>query len=391
MTESAKILVFDEEKDTQDLFCQIFRHQIDENIYSFSFAFTFDEVHKQLDSNSFDMFITDLHIAGGDIVSLISQLREKCPYLRTIVTSAYGDIGTLRTVMRSGSHDFVIKPLDAKDLMQTVANTFKVVQELKRAKRTEQKLTAISDELSLSAQLQKSILPGKSLRESDLELWADTLPAAEVGGDFYDFFKLDDDRIGVVMADVSGKNVTAAMFAIIAKTLIKTFSKVYKSPAECFYNVNHSLCEENVTTRFVTAMYGTFNLKTLEFVYTNAGHLPIVSARPNEEPKLLDCDTGIALGIMDGMDFVDNVHKLVPGELIMLYTDGVNEATDIHEEEFEFDRFLKVFKEHPVTTPKLITNAVIAAIKEFTAGAPQSDDITTLCLKYRPRIVQNVN
>ncbi|MBO7642129.1 MAG: SpoIIE family protein phosphatase [Alphaproteobacteria bacterium] len=390
MADSIKILVLDDEEDTKDLFQQEFRHQIERGDYSFYFSVSSDEVSNVLEKESFDIFITDINIAGFDGINFIGQLKTTYPLMKTIVTSAYGDMNTLRAVMRSGAHDFVIKPIDFQDLVLTIKNTVNTVLELKRAAVTAKKLSAISDELTLSAKLQKSILPGNSLKRGDVDVWADSIPAAEVGGDFYDFFWLDDTKVGIVMADVSGKNVTAAMFSIIAKTLIKSFSKIYKSPAECFKEVNKTLCEENVTTMFVTAMYGIFDTETHELTYTNAGHLPIAVVHPSKEPSFLECDSGIALGIMEDVTFQDNKYVLSPGEIIMMYTDGVTEAANNSGEEFDFSRLIDVLKQHSITTPKLLVNDLIVAVKSFVSGAPQSDDITTLCLKYKPRIMRNV-
>ncbi len=358
MADPIKILVLDDEKDTKDLFLQEFRHQIENNIYSFSFSVSSNEVSNMLKEGNFDIFITDINIAGFDGINFISQLKDAYPLMKTIVTSAYGDMNTLRAVMRSGAHDFVIKPIDFQDLTLTIENTVNTVLELKKAAVTAKKLSAISDELTLSAQLQKSILPGNSLKKGDVDVWADSIPAAEVGGDFYDFFWLSDTKVGIVMADVSGKNVTAA--------------------------------GENVTTMFVTAMYGIFDMETHELTYTNAGHLPIAVVHPSREPSFLECDSGMALGIMEDMTFQDNKYELSPGEIIMMYTDGVTEAANSSGEEFDSSRLISVLKQHPITTPKLLVNDLVVAIKRFVNGAPQSDDITTLCLKYKPRVVRNV-
>ena len=389
MTESIKILILDDEEDTQDLFLQEFRHPIAKGEYVFSFSKTPDETLSLLRNESFDIFITDINVEGIDGMTLIKQLKKDYPLMEIVVSSAYGDMNTLRSVMRNGAHDFVIKPIDFQDLTVTIGNTVEKIKEQRKAQITEKKLASISNELSLSAQLQKSILPGNSLKSGDIDVWADSLPAAEVGGDFYDYFWLSETKLGLVMADVSGKNVTAAMFAVIAKTLIKSFSKIYSSPAECFGHVNRTLCGENVTTMFVTAMYGIFDLEKHELTYTNAGHLPIAVSRPNAEPTYLDCDPGMALGIMDDIEFTDNKYVLSPGEMIMMYTDGVTEAANSAGEEFDFSRLTEVLKQHPVTTPKLLMNEVFETIKVFANGFPQSDDITTLCLKYKPRITHN--
>jgi sigma-B regulation protein RsbU (phosphoserine phosphatase) len=382
----SKILVLDDEEDTQDLFQQKFRHQISSKLYEFSFASGPEEALNLLKGKAFDIFVSDINVAGMDGISFIAQLRKEYPLMKSIVISAYGDMNTLRAVMRGGAHDFVIKPIDFKDFSDTLEKTIHVVEKLKQVEATNKKLSAISDELDVSAKLQKSILPGNVVKKGNIEIWADTTPAAEVGGDFYDFFWLSETKLGIVIADVSGKNVSAAMFALIGKTLIKSFSKIYSSPAECFKNVNKTLCGENVTSMFITAMYGIVDIEKNEIVYTNAGHLPIGVIRSNQEPEFLECDPGMALGIFEEVEFIDNLHVFSPGEMILLYTDGVPEAVNKNGEEYDYERFSAALRENSTLSPNLLTKALLSSIREFTDGAPQSDDITTLCLKYRLRI-----
>jgi sigma-B regulation protein RsbU (phosphoserine phosphatase) len=391
VTISASILVLDDEEDTEDLFQQAFRHQIAEGIYKLSFARRMDEALNFFKCQTFDIFVTDINVNGVDSINLISQLRKEYPLMRSIVASAYGDMSTLRAVMRGGAHDFVIKPIDFADFRDTLKKTATVVEKLKEVEKANKKLSAISDELDVSAKLQRSILPGNIVKKGSIEIWADTISAAEVGGDFYDFFWLNETKLGIVMADVSGKNVSAAMFALIAKTLIKSFAKIYQSPAECFYNVNKTLCEENATSMFVTAVYGIVDMEKNHLVYTNAGHPPVVVIRPDKKPEFLECDPGMALGIFGDVQFTDNIHKFSPGEMVLLYTDGVPEATDKNGEEYENERFSDVLQQNTALSPNLITQTLVNSIKEFTKGAPQSDDITTLCLKYKLRVTSNVS
>jgi sigma-B regulation protein RsbU (phosphoserine phosphatase) len=387
---STKILVLDDEKDTEDLFLQKFRHQITEEAYEFAFATSQEEVQKHFEIETFDIFISDINVAGMDGINFISQLRKSYPLMRTIVISAYGDINTLRAVMRCGAHDFVIKPIDFNDLLDTVRKTTKIVASMKQMEATTKKLSAISDELDVSAKLQRSILPGNIVKSGSIELFADTIPAAEVGGDFYDYFWLSERKLGIVMADVSGKNVSAAMFATIAKTLIKSFSRIYASPAECFKNVNITLCAENVTTMFVTAMYGIIDTEKNEITYTNAGHLPIAVIISGQDPCFLECDPGMALGIFEEVEFIDHTHCFSPGETILMYTDGVPEAADPDGAEYDFERFAAVLAKNAKASPNALTQELIKSIRQFANGAPQSDDITTLCVKYRTRITPNV-
>jgi sigma-B regulation protein RsbU (phosphoserine phosphatase) len=386
-----KILVFDDEEDTQDLFQQKFRHQIEDGTYEFAFTTSLAKTDELLKGRPFDIFVSDINVDGVDGISLISRLKNDFPMMRSVVISAYGDINTLRAVMRGGAHDFVVKPIDFKDLADTLQKTAKVVESLKKNEAMSKKLTAISDELDVSAKLQKSILPGNVLRKGSIELYADSLPAVEIGGDFYDFFWLSETKLGIVMADVSGKNVSAAMFGLIAKTLIKSFSRMYPSPAECFKNVNVSICAENVATMFVTAMYGVVDMEQNNITYTCAGHLPLAVIAPGKESRFLECDPGMALGIFDEVEFVDQVYTFAPGESIMMYTDGVTEAPNKKGEEYDFERFGKVLTEYSKLGPSPLTQEVVKSIQAFTVGCPQADDITTLCLKYRLRVMPNVN
>jgi sigma-B regulation protein RsbU (phosphoserine phosphatase) len=388
---AAKILVLDDEEDTKDLFLQKFRHKITNNIYEFSFVSDQENTLNLLKQQAFDIFISDINVAGMDGISFIAQLRREYPLMKSIVISAYGDMNTLRAVMRGGAHDFVIKPIDFKDFSDTLEKTINFIKQLQQSEAASKRLSAISDELDVSAKLQKSMLPGNMLKKGSIELWADTVPAAEVGGDFYDFFWLNETKLGLVMADVSGKNISAAMFALIGKTLIKSFSKVYSSPAECFRNVNRTLCSENVTTMFITAMYGIVDMEKNEMIYTNAGHLPIAVINPTYGPKFLECKSGMALGIWEDTEFNDNVHSFSPGEVILLYTDGVPEATNKNGEEYGNDRFEELLRQNMKMPPNLLTKTLITSIKKFAGDTQQSDDITTLCLKYRLRINPDVN
>lgn len=390
MATLARILILDDEVDTKDLFLQKFRYQIENGAYKFGFVASVEEAKAALKAEEYDIFISDINVAGTDVIGIIGEFRREYPLMRCIVISGYCDISTLRAVMRGGAHDFVIKPIDFKDLADTIQKTAAAIMKLKEGQATAKKLSAIKGELDLSAELQKGILPGNVVKTGEVELYADSIPAAEVGGDFYDYFWLTEKRLGIVMADVSGKNVSAAMFATIAKTLIKSFSVTFDSPAECLAKVNAQICEGNVTTRFVTAIYGIVDLETATLTYANAGHLPVVLIRHDEHPIFLDSDAGIALGIWEGAEFQNSFHKLNPGDMILMYTDGVTEAADAAGEEYDNERFLEALDASRTKSPELITHDLIKSIRGFVNGAMQSDDITTLCLKYRLRIVANV-
>lgn len=390
-TTKTSILVLDDTEDTKNLFDQVFRHQIANGTYSFSYVQNITDTQQLLKQKSFDIFLSDISVGGADTIEFMKTLKDLYPMMKCVIISSYGDINTLRSLMRAGAHDFVIQPIDIADLTSTISKTAQTIAKIKEIEKTQKKFVTISHELDVTAQLQRSMLPGNIIRSGSIDLWADTVPAAEVGGDFYDYFWLDDKRLGIVMADVSGKNVSAAMFAVMAKTLIKAFSKVYASPAECFRQTNITLCGENATTMFVTAMYGIVDTEKNELTYTNAGHLPIVTVLPGQQAKFLECDEGMALGIWEETTFTDNTYKFSPGEMIMMYTDGVTEAVAKNGAEFEAKRLAEIISTFSKTNPKTVTEELVSSIKNFTEGMEQSDDITTLTLKYRYRVIPHVD
>ncbi|MDR2417149.1 MAG: SpoIIE family protein phosphatase [Holosporales bacterium] len=381
---SARVLIVDDESDTELLFTQKFHRQVAEQQYTLFFATNGVEALKILEETpDMDIVITETHLPIMDGLTLIGHVTEKYPLIRPIVISAYSDLANLRAAMNKGAHDFVLKPVDFEDLQATIDKTFDLVSNLKKAQKSQQRLNSLTDELDVSAHLQRSILPGNIMKKPPFEVYADTHPAAEVGGDFYDFFWLDDTHLGVVIADVSGKNISAALFMTMTRTLLKCFSRTTLSPAACLTSVNEALVSENPTFMFVTAFYGIIDATTGILTYANAGHLPPVLFGPTKEPTLLKEDPSLALGIDATFTFTDYQCPCALGGGFFLYTDGVVEANNIAEEEYGFDRFLaclRICKKD--ASPQEITESIIESVRAFAADAVQSDDITTLCLRY---------
>lgn len=384
----AKILVVDDDLDTHFLYGQRFRKQISENKYHFLFCADGDSAIEIIEKNpDIDIVICDINIPPRGGITVVNRIEQINSLIPCILVSTYGNISFIRSAMRAGAHDFLIKPVDYNDLLDTLEKAVNIVKERKKNAETTKRLSAITDELDISAKLQKSILPGNHLKKDGIEIYANTTPAAEVGGDFYDFFWLNDHQLGVVMADVSGKNVSAALFMTMSRTLVKSFAMFSESPADCFKKVNIELMKENSTTMFVTAIYGVLDTLTKTFTYTNAGHLPVVLINPKNGSKFLDCDPGMALGIDDSVEFQNNIINIEPGDSILLYTDGVPEATNSADEEYGYEIFKDLLDKNKSLAPEALTKILMDSIKKFTDGMPQSDDITTLCLKYRLRVV----
>lgn len=249
----------------------------------------------------------------------------------------------------------------------------------------------IGAELNVATQIQADMLPSifpAFPGRKEFDIYATMTPAKEVGGDFYDFFLIDEDHLGIVMADVSGKGVPAALFMVIAKTLIKNRAQIINtggqtySPAEILGFVNDQLCEGNEAELFVTVWLGILEISTGNGMEANAGHEHPAIRRADGQYELIKTKHSPAVATMEGMRFRENEFHLNPGDSLFVYTDGVAEATNSSDELFGTDRMLAALNEDPDATPARLLETVKTRIDAFVAETPQFDDITMLCLQY---------
>ena len=252
----------------------------------------------------------------------------------------------------------------------------------------------IGAELDMAANIQAHALPNMFPAfpgRKEFDLYATMEPAKEVGGDFYDFFMIGDDHLGIVVADVSGKGVPAALFSMIAKTMLKTQAQTRLSPERVLLEVNASLSENNDEDMFVTVWLGVLEISTGELTYADAGHEKLLLYQ-NGAWKFLPKAGGPALAMWEPEDlelmdekyqFRNQTVKLNPGDAIFQYTDGVTEATDADNELFGDDRLLAAMNSAPSAKPEELLPHVRKKIDEFVKDAPQFDDITMLGLRYK--------
>ena len=248
-----------------------------------------------------------------------------------------------------------------------------------------EKTERLATELNLASDIQTNVLPNifpVFPERKEFTLHASMTPAKEVGGDFYDFFFVDDDHIALVMADVSGKGIPAALFMMVARTLIKNRTMMGGTPAEVLYDVNNQLCEGNVAGLFVTVWLGILEISTGKGMAANAGHEHPVLCRKGDEFALIEYRHSPAVAAMEGMRFREHEFELRPGDTIFVYTDGVAEATNSSNELFGTDRMLDALNKDADALPEQILENVMEGINDFVKGAEQFDDITMLSLKY---------
>ena len=244
----------------------------------------------------------------------------------------------------------------------------------------------ISTELNVANRIQADMLPRifpPFPNRNEFNIFAEMTPAKEVGGDFYDIFFVDDDHLAMVVADVSGKGVPAALFMVIAKTLIKTTAQMGGSPSEILRSVNNQLCEGNEEEFFVTVWLGILEISTGNGWAVNAGHEHPVIRRGGGAFELVVYRHSVAVAVMPDVKFRQHEFHLDPGDTLFIYTDGVPEATNIDSELFGNDRMLQALNEQPDRGPEELLPHLHGEISKFVGEAPQFDDITMLMLEYR--------
>lgn len=262
------------------------------------------------------------------------------------------------------------------DIQQYIENLTRITSEKER----------IGAELEIASKIQISMLPNKFPafpERNEFQIYATMEPAKEVGGDFYDFFLIDENHIAMVMADVSGKGIPAALFMVRAKTAIKNQLLQGGEPSEVLIKVNNQLCENNDTCQFVTVWIGVMEISSGHILYANAGHeMPLVR-RTDGTVEFVKNRPQMVLAGMEDMMYKTFEMQLSHGELLYLYTDGVPEATNKSEELFGNERMLAAFAKNKELEPKDLLKAMKQDVDEFVGDAPQFDDITMLGLWYR--------
>ncbi|MBR2207624.1 MAG: SpoIIE family protein phosphatase, partial [Synergistaceae bacterium] len=243
----------------------------------------------------------------------------------------------------------------------------------------------IGAELNVATKIQADMLPRifpPYPDRKEFDIYATMTPAKEVGGDFYDFFLINHNHLGLVMADVSGKGVPAALFMVIAKTLIKNRAMMGGSPAEILHDVNNQLCEGNDAELFVTVWLGILEISTGKIVSSNAGHEYPALKRADGKFELLKSKHSPAVATMEDIKFREIEFSLNSGDILYIYTDGVAEATNSAEELYGTDRMIDALNKNADAPIEEILADVKKDVDDFTGDAPQFDDITMLGIKY---------
>jgi sigma-B regulation protein RsbU (phosphoserine phosphatase) len=244
----------------------------------------------------------------------------------------------------------------------------------------EQKLLALEEDLKVARRIQESLLPKENPKIKEIEIFGQSIPAKEVGGDYYDFIQIDDSNLGIVIADVVGKGTPAALLMSNLQATLRGQALVDRSVKDTVTKVNFMLSRFMDMGKFITLFYGILDIKNKTFTYTNAGHnYPFLLSKDGNVRKLEK--GGLVLGTINNFVYEEEMVQLKPGDLLLLYTDGITEATNDKDEMFEEERLLKLLKDNKESSAQALSQKIVDEVQSFQGSFPQDDDLTLVLIK----------
>ena len=333
------------------------------------------------------------HVAEITVLILVAAVALYALYLRKTVLSPIVEV-TAEAERFANNHEAgrEMRAVRSKNEIGVLATSVQkmeveIIQYIDNLTRVTAEKERIGAELSIATQIQAdmlpSIFPPFPENEDQLDIAAQMTAAKDVGGDFYDFFRIDDDRIGFVIADVSGKGIPAAIFMAVSRTLIRATGIRGGSPAECMRYVNELLAKESVDCMFVTVFYGIYNIQTGEITYCNAGHNPPYLLKHDGSVGPLPMSKDPMVGAVEGLSYHEQKIQLEKGDALFMFTDGVTEAMNASLEEFGEQHLEQTLQQADGKSCQEVIDAVNGEVKTFVEEAEQSDDITMLVLKRK--------
>ena len=377
-----KLLVVDDEADVMPMFRQSMRQDVRRGRYELFFASSGVEALSCIASEpGIDLVITDINMPEMDGLELLGSLSDINCDCRSVVLSAYGDMKNIRAAMALGAVDFVVKPVDFDDMRGTIERTLHNLTQWREVVAERDKLVSLRRDLDIARQIQHSVLPTDFPAMDGFDVHALLDPAQEVAGDFYDVMRLDGGRVGFVVADVCGKGIPAAMIMMAARTLVRGAAIGLGDPSLVLSEVNSVMSQNNPLLMFVTASFCVLDPRNGEVVYSNAGHPPPLLVRADGSSSFLETHDNAALGIVPDQKYFLGSCVLAPGDLLFMYTDGVNEAENVVGDQFGDDRLCRTVAGSIGQPSVKVGETLIQALRDFAVSEIKTDDVTFVVLR----------
>lgn len=387
MEKTQKILVVDDERFNINVLVELLKPE-----YKMMAAISGSQALKAARSdNPPDLILLDIMMPEMDGYEVCTQLKadEQTRDIPVIFVTAMGQESDETKGLKAGAADYLTKPISPAIVEARVKTQLALRQQTKNLQEAkiiiEAQKDRMQEELNMAKNIQLSMLPQDFPAYPDHDeflLHASMEAAREVGGDFYDFFFIDEDNLCVCIGDVSGKGVPAALFMAISKALIRSRAKNDLSTASILTHVNNEIEADNEASMFVTVFLAIINIRSGSMLYTNAGHNPSYIRRKDGQLERLENLHGPVVGAVGGLAYKEDTVKLTEGDYLLAYTDGVTEAMDPVNNQFEEDRLVDVLNSGDYTSPEELIQSTLSAVKTFVKDAEQSDDITLLALLF---------
>ena len=339
-------------------------------------------------TNKPDLILLDIKMPGLDGFETMKRLQEQMnpsEKIPVIFLTADDSQDAETHGLALGAMDFIKKPFIPDVLVLRVRHTIDLVR---LQHDLEQENERIRSELAMASRIQSAMLPGifpAFPERKEFDIYASMDPVRGVGGDFFDFFFIDRNRLCLLIADVSGKGIPAALFMMASKIILADNAKSGKSPAQILQDTNEAICANNPEEMFVTVWLGILDISTGLLTTANAGHEYPALMHADGQFELFRDRHGLVVGGMPGVKYHEHSLQMYPGSKLFVYTDGVPEATDAENALFGTTRMLEALNAHANESPKQILHGVRQAVNEFVSDMEQFDDLTMMCLEYMPK------
>jgi sigma-B regulation protein RsbU (phosphoserine phosphatase) len=377
-----QILVVDDEPDLELLIKQKFRREIRDGIYNFTFAGNGVEALSILtNDHNIELILTDINMPEMDGLTLLAKIKElNNPLLHSVIVSAYGDILNIRTAMNGGAFDFVVKPIDLKDLEITIKKAIENLSTFKKALQSRDELITVRKELEEARALQLSMLP-ESIPECeglDFAVFMET--ASEVGGDYYDFSRGNDESINIAVGDATGHGMKAGIMVSIMKTLFISDSSDFD--IKHFFNLSNNTIKSLKLGRMMMA-FAMLNIKGKQIRFINAGMPPILIYKASERNVVEYQNQSMPLGAIFDSNFNLKEITVDPEDTILILSDGLPELTGNNGEFFGYDRVQSEFIKIADQSPGEIIKHLKDSVNEWSGDHDLADDVTFVVIKVK--------
>jgi sigma-B regulation protein RsbU (phosphoserine phosphatase) len=374
----SRVLIVDDVKANVDVLVQALREH-----YRLSVALDGAAALRSIEKNPPDLVLLDIMMPPGiDGYEVCRRVRanEATKEVPVMFLSSLEDVTDKTRGFEAGGNDYLTKPFEMLEVKARVRSLLKAKAYADAVRE------AMARDLRIAREIQMGILPSDlpaATRGTRLEVDAVIEPARHVGGDLYEVLRAADDRVVVALGDVSGKGIPAAMFMAVAVTVLRTLARTITDPAEILSRLNDELAEQNPRGMFVTIQCLVFDLAEGRVTVAGAGHHQLIVLSPGRPPRCAFPSSGRPAGLMPVNPIERESMPLSPGDIFVLYSDGVSEAMNASDAFFGEERLLAHLAALPATDPAVIVHSTLEAVRAFAAGAPQSDDITILAAAYR--------